>query len=162
MRGTQGIRVAPLQQWCNGERGTNGTNEKRAKMRNTPIKATLVSISVLVWAVGCNLATTDSPSIGGYNVYYGQLHSHTNISDGLGSPSEAYAYARDTAGLDFFSVADHDYWFDDMTQADWETLKNTANRYNDDGTYVTFWGFEWTSDIPDPDGKGSFYGHQFR
>jgi len=135
--------------------------EKRAKMRKTPIKATLVSISVLVWVVGTNLATADSPSIGGYNVYYGQLHSHTNISDGQGSPSEAYAYARDTAGLDFFSVADHDYWFDDMTQADWETLKNTANCYNDDGTYVTFWGFEWTSDIPEPGyetlmGKGHF------
>ena len=83
-------------------------------------------------------------------MYYGQLHSHTNISDGQGSPSEAYAYARDTAGLDFFSISDHDYWFDDMTQTDWDTIKDTANSYNDDGTYVTFWGFEWTSDFPEP------------
>lgn len=130
-------------------------------MRKAPTKVNLLSISVLVWAAGSHPATADSPSIGGYNVYYGQLHSHTHISDGQGTPSEAYAYARDTAGLDFFSVADHDYWFDDMTQADWETLKNTANSYNDDGTYVTFWGFEWTSDIPEPGfetlmGKGHF------
>ena len=119
-------------------------------MKKILFKETLILISVLVCAEGTNLAIGDSPSIGGYNVYYGQLHSHTNISDGQGSPSEAYAYARDTAGLDFFSITDHDYWFDDMTQTDWDTIKDTANSYNDDGTYVTFWGFEWTSDIPEP------------
>jgi len=130
-------------------------------MKKILFKETLFLISVLGCAEGTNLAIGDSPSIGGYNVYYGQLHCHTNISDGQGSPSEAYAYARDTAGLDFFSIADHDYWPDDMTQADWETIKDTANGYNDDGTYVTFWGFEWTSDIPEPGyetltGKGHF------
>jgi len=119
-------------------------------MKNILFKETLILISVLVCAEGTNLAIGDSPSIGGFNVYYGQLHSHTNISDGQGSPSEAYAYARDTAGLDFFSITDHDYWFDDMTQTDWDTIKDTANSYNDDGTYVTFWGFEWTSDFPEP------------
>lgn len=119
-------------------------------MKNILFKETFILISVLVCAEGTNLAIGDSPSIGGFNVYYGQLHSHTNISDGQGSPSEAYAYARDTAGLDFFSITDHDYWFDDMTQTDWDTIKDTANSYNDDGTYVTFWGFEWTSDFPEP------------
>ncbi|MCU0662412.1 MAG: M12 family metallo-peptidase [Myxococcota bacterium] len=30
-----------------------------------------------------------------YNVYYGMLHNHTNISDGTGTPAAAYKYARD-------------------------------------------------------------------
>jgi len=81
-----------------------------------------------------------------YNAYYGQLHSHTSISDGKGTPAQAYAYARDTAGLDFFSIADHDYYPNDMTSSDWTTIKNGANSYNQDGVFTTFWGFEWTSD----------------
>ena len=30
-----------------------------------------------------------SPSIGGYNVYYGTLHNHSNVSDGTGTDDEA-------------------------------------------------------------------------
>ena len=85
-----------------------------------------------------------------YNVYYGMLHSHTNYSDGSGSPSQAYQYARDTAGLDFFSIADHccyPYGPDDgLTVAEYQSVQSIANGYNQDGVYVTFWGFEWTSD----------------
>jgi hypothetical protein len=73
-------------------------------------RATLVLVLALVCAVAVNGAYGASPSIGGYNVYYGMLHSHTSISDGSGTPSEAYEYARFTAELDFFGIADHDYW----------------------------------------------------
>jgi hypothetical protein len=85
----------------------------------------------------------------GYNVYYGQLHSHTNLSDGYGSPEKAYKYARDTAGLDFFSIADHcsyPYESGGLSEAKYQDMISIADSYNEDGTYVTFWGFEWTSD----------------
>ncbi len=94
-----------------------------------------------------------------YNVYYGQLHSHTSISDGSGSPAQAYQYARDTAQLDFFSISDHDYYPDDMTASDWTTIKNAANSYNDDGTFVAFWGFEWSSDTTEWQPNGLAQGH---
>jgi len=92
-----------------------------------------------------------------YNVYYGQLHSHTTFSDGEGTPAEAYYYARDTAFLDFFSVADHcSYPYDPsdptgkgndgLTVEEYNTLKEVADLLNVDGRFVTFWGFEWTSD----------------
>jgi hypothetical protein len=93
-----------------------------------------------------------------YHVYYGQLHSHTSDSDGTGTPSDAYLYARYTAGLDFFSVADHcsypydpvqpgnPYGNDGLTVEEYNNLKDVANGFNASGTFVTFWGFEWTSD----------------
>ena len=92
-----------------------------------------------------------------YNVYYGQLHSHTDNSDGLGTPAEAYAYARDEAYLDFFSVADHcSYPYDPsdpsgngndgLTVDEYNIQKAVADGFNAPGTFVTFWGFEWTSD----------------
>jgi hypothetical protein len=93
-----------------------------------------------------------------YHVYYGQLHSHTTFSDGEGTPGEAYAYARDVAGLDFFSVADHcsypydpddplnPYGNDGLTVEEYNNLKKVAEKFNKNGKFVTFWGFEWTSD----------------
>ncbi|MFS8071033.1 MAG: PHP domain-containing protein, partial [Byssovorax sp.] len=91
----------------------------------------------------------------GYNVYYGYLHSHTERSDGSGSPAQAYAAAK-AAGLDFFSVTDHDYYPDNMTSTDWSTVKTAAAKYDNDPQFVSFWGFEWTSDTTqyDPNGKG--------
>jgi hypothetical protein len=83
-----------------------------------------------------------------YNVYYGQLHSHSKDSDGSGTPVQAYQYARDIAGLDFFSLADHcSYPYPDgITPSEYQNQQSVANSYNQDGVYVTFWGFEWTSD----------------
>lgn len=101
-----------------------------------------------------------------YQVYYGQLHSHTTDSDGgrpvneepYGTPDYAYQYAREVTGLDFFSVADHcsypydpydptnPYGDDGLSVEEYDALKDVADYYNNDGTFVTFWGFEWTSD----------------
>lgn len=105
--------------------------------------------SALLLTTGCStLGGVGSPTIGGYNVYYGQFHSHTEVSDGDGTPDDAYRYARDTAKLDFFSIADHaSYPYDSMpTVAEYQGMQDVANSYNQDGTFVTFWGFEWTSD----------------
>ncbi|WP_340112844.1 CehA/McbA family metallohydrolase [Maribellus mangrovi] len=80
-------------------------------------------------------------AIGDYNVYYGHLHNHSNASDGTGTPDEAYNYAKNTAGLDFFSLSDHAYL---INSTEWTTIKNTAENYNEDGVFATFWGFEWS------------------
>ena len=104
--------------------------------------------------IGCLLfaflAPLTSAGALAYNVYYGQLHSHSKDSDGSGTPAQTYQYARDTAKLDFFSLADHcSYPYganDGLTVAEYQNQQSIANSYNQDGVYVTFWGFEWTSD----------------
>lgn len=86
-------------------------------------------------------------SIGGYNVYYGHLHNHCSYSDGSGTASQAYAYARDNGQLDFFSLADHETA---LTAAEYAEMMSVANSYNQDGEFTTFYGFEWSH---------STYGH---
>src|SRR5262245_13012981 len=41
-------------------------------------------------------------------VFFGNLHSHTSYSDGLGMPGEAYDHARN-AGLDFMALTEHNH-----------------------------------------------------
>ena len=65
-------------------------------------------------------------SIGGFNVYYVYLHNHTSVSDGTGTPAQAYTYARDVAHLDFFGLAEHANM---MTSTEWTTVKNAADSY---------------------------------
>lgn len=77
-----------------------------------------------------------------YNVYYGHLHNHTSVSDGTGTPTQAYKYAKEIAGLDFFSLSEHSEMMDNT---EWTAVKNAADAYNADGIFTTFYGFEWSS-----------------
>lgn len=106
-----------------------------------------ILVSLLLGVVMSFGYTTGSATPVSYNVYYGSLHNHTNVSDGTGTPSQAFAYARDTAGLDFFGIADH---AESITSSEWTTIKNAASTYNNDGAFVAFHGFEWSH---------STYGH---
>lgn len=83
-----------------------------------------------------------------YNVYYGYLHAHSELSDGEGTPDEAYSYARDEGGLDFFSLTDHgelmQLW---PWENRWDQLKAAAEAHYAPGEYVTLWGFEWSNPL---------------
>ena len=53
---------------------------------------------------------------GSWQLYFGQLHAHTDHSDGIGTVEEAFAQAAAVEGLDFFAVTDHSDSFDNDTQ----------------------------------------------
>lgn len=97
--------------------------------------------------------TSWPPVFGEYHVFYGDLHNHSELSDGMGSPEEAYRYARDEGELDFFSLADHGYGLD---EAGWKRMRTVADSFNQDGVFTAFWGFEWSPDLP---GDGHSHGH---
>ena len=106
------------------------------------------------------------PTSDEYNIYFGYLHSHTGVSDGEGTPEDAYSQAKEK-GLDFFGTSDHDYYPNDMTIESWEYINRVADSYNEDGVFTALVGFEWTSDeaweVETPDdpisGPGHNYGH---
>jgi hypothetical protein len=105
----------------------------------------------LFWSLIVLSATAQHPTIGGYNVYFGDLHNHSNVSDGTGTPAEAYNYAKNTAHVDFFGLSDHSSNSGSMTPAEWADIKNQADTYNQDGIFSSFYGFEWSRD--------TIYGH---
>lgn len=48
----------------------------------------------------------------GPGLYFGQLHAHTSLSGGYGTVEEAFQFAANVEGLDFFAVTDHSNAFD--------------------------------------------------
>ena len=88
-----------------------------------------------------------------YNTYYGQIHSHTNISDGQGTVDEAYTYAQEKAGLDFFAVTDHSNWFDNDTSGsmedgsaseEWKMGHDSADKHYKEGEFTSIYAYEMT------------------
>ena len=99
--------------------------------------------------------------------YFGQLHSHTQYSDGAGSLENALAYIKalpDNANVDFVAFTDHSNYFDksgaanpegalyDMSLASaasqnlWNEYKNAVATFNaaNAGSMVAIAGFEMT------------------
>ena len=100
--------------------------------------------------VSTQATTTDTPSVPDevYNTYFGILHAHTALSDGTGTPQEAYTYARDVAQLDFFSLSDHgEFLLIWPWDNKWQQILDAANAANASGTFVALWGFEWSNPL---------------
>lgn len=99
--------------------------------------------------------------------YFGQLHSHTQYSDGAGSLESALAYIKalpDSANVDFVAFTDHSNYFDksgaanpegalyDMSLASaasqnlWNEYKSAVAAFNKEnaGSMVAIAGFEMT------------------
>jgi hypothetical protein len=81
-------------------------------------------------------------------VYWGDLHGHSGLSDGTGTPEDYYRYARDIAALDVAALTDHDHWGMQPlsgTPELWEGIRAQTKAFHDPGRFVTLLGYEWTS-----------------
>lgn len=90
-------------------------------------------------------------------VFFGDLHIHSEFS-GCGRLNsridQGQHYSRFVRGLDFMCTTDHAEHLNDF---DWYMTQKTAARNYSPGAFVTFTGFEWTSEF---DAGGNLYrGH---
>lgn len=96
-----------------------------------------------------NFSVSDGSTM---NIYRGELHSHTNVSDGKGSTEDAYKYARENGGVDFFAVTDHSY--NTSKEPYLNSQMAIADSYNNPGKFVAIYGFELTYFA-----NSGYYGH---
>lgn len=61
------------------------------------------------------------------NLYFGQLHAHSTISDGTGTVEETFRYASGVEGLDFFALTDHSSFLDNAAAGDIHTDGSTVS-----------------------------------
>lgn len=81
-------------------------------------------------------------------IRWGDVHGHSNYSDGTGTPEQYFRYARDVAGLDFAALTDHDHWGIEPlahTPALWAEIRRQVSAFHAPGRFVTLLGYEWTS-----------------
>jgi hypothetical protein len=79
-------------------------------------------------------------------LYFGDIHGHSRLSDGTGTPGDYYRYARDVSGLDIAALTDHvDFGLIPIKGKVWKRIKEAANNMYSPGHFVTFVGFEWTN-----------------
>ena len=86
--------------------------------------------------VSWNFTTMPEPPM---QAYFGDLHNHTSISDGSGTPAQALA-AGEAAGFDFMAISDHSYAIDDAEWANTLAAVDAAT----DSNFVALRGFEYT------------------
>jgi len=84
----------------------------------------------------------------GPRVLWADLHGHSSLSDGTGTPEDYFLYARDVAALDVAALTDHDHW--GMLPLEnhpdlWQEIRRETQRFHDPGRFVTLLGYEWTS-----------------
>jgi len=123
--------------------------------------------------VGVSGGVKSTPATGGlpYTIYYGNMHSQTNHSDGgtaLAScngsespqagafgPAEAYAMMRTQAGGDFLLASEHNHMYDGSTGTNSSATPAAANGLFNSGiaaasnynaanpTFLALYGMEW-------------------
>ena len=80
-----------------------------------------------------------------YNLYYGELHGHTNLSDGMPDIDDYYKNIRDNAGLDFAALSDHDHGGignAELYGEKWDIIKNKAREYDEPGKFSVILAYE--------------------
>ncbi len=83
----------------------------------------------------------------GPRILWGDLHGHTAVSDGTGSPQDYFEYARDVAALDLAALTDHDHWgleFLDEHPELWRQSVSAARAAQRPGLFLALPGYEYT------------------
>jgi hypothetical protein len=81
-------------------------------------------------------------------VLWADLHGHSGLSDGTGTPQDYLHFARDVAALDVAALTDHDHWglrFLDREPALWREIRAAVATFHEPGRFVCLLGYEWTS-----------------
>ena len=75
----------------------------------------------------------------GENLYWGDIHGHSENSDGDMTAEDFYHYGRNFARLDFCSLTDH---VGQIAYFAWDALRDAAQRANEPGRFVAIPGWE--------------------
>jgi hypothetical protein len=117
------------------------------EFKNTNVAIKSKSLPIIEAA--CTKNTFDN-----MNIYFGDLHTHTVYSIDCiereklkSTPDDYFNYAKNSACLDFAAVTDHHQpWDVDrriLALEGWNSINDAVAKYNKDGEFIAFPGFEY-------------------
>lgn len=82
----------------------------------------------------------------GYQIYFGDIHQHSALSDGMGTPDECFTRSRFNMRHDFAALTDHE-WFTQnyILPSEWEWIKIVGQSFSEDSVFTTIPAYEWTT-----------------
>jgi hypothetical protein len=86
------------------------------------------------------LAQIEQEMLNGNKIYFGNIHGHSNVSDGENPPETDFILAQYSL-MDFYAITDHSEF---INASEWAVTGKVADSYNKDGKFVAFRGFEWS------------------
>jgi len=126
---------------------------------STAASLALIPFGCANWPAGTGITDHHHPKSAGYNVYFGDLHNHSEVGYARGSLVRAFEIARNH--LDFLGFTPHGYWHDigryenniekkwldgfEVTKRRWPEVLAMVRKYDDPGRFVAIAGFEWHS-----------------
>lgn len=90
-----------------------------------------------------------------YNYYFGNLHSHTGLSDGnkdsltsgVSKPDGSYAYAKLSNDFDFLGISEHNHYSSNnnpgFKRSSYQVGLNMADQANEEGNFLALFGMEY-------------------
>ena len=89
------------------------------------------------------------PTAPEYKPFIGEMHGHTNLSDGNVSIDDYFKNLRDVAKLDFAALTDHDHGgvgnpalWEGGENSKWELIKSKVKEYYNKGSFTTLLAYE--------------------
>ncbi|UPK73149.1 metallophosphoesterase [Nocardioidaceae bacterium SCSIO 66511] len=103
--------------------------------------AGLTTLSAIT--AGSARAAEDRPTYGDMTHFTGEFHAHTEVSDGVEMPDDAFDHVAANSDADFFTVSEHDVLYDrrnsddftgdwrDAVSQEWRYLHERSDAYNE-------------------------------
>src|SRR3990172_11059677 len=111
------------------------------RTRSASLSVLMILLTIGLFVGNGVVSANQGKGPGRYNLYFGDLHTHTTYSDAWeGTPWDAFAAAT-AAGADFMATTDHDsygYW---ISPEEWADTLAAAEHFTTD-TFVAMPGYE--------------------
>ncbi len=121
----------------------NGRHVFQASITTPGFHYILVNDSVTKNTYYSNPIIVNNYSLSDPFIVWGDLHTHSQLSDGTGTPGHSFYYAKHIACLDFYALTDH---AEIMLFTPWSlnNLEASTNNWYEPNNFVTLHGIEWT------------------
>jgi hypothetical protein len=132
------------------------TSERGACTRRRFLQAAALAATASSATSASRAEASDRGEPDDEKLFWGDLHTHTALSDGNGDPEDHFEIAR--SHLDFWAMADHAY--DEavfsldyrkrgigrqLLNDQWSHIQELCGAYEDPSRFVPFLGYEWTN-----------------
>jgi len=133
--------------WDFGEIIPENTDEKTGELQFILPGEYTVTLKVMDFdenTFESDMDFTVHPLEGNMNFYFGNLHSHSGVSDGKGTPAEVMEWAKKHDHIDFYAMTDH---AEQILSFEWDLIKHHTDLATENGVFVSLRGFEWSHPV---------------